>query len=235
MQVVDILAEIRDTCEGGSTSTLLDNTVLLRRINTAYEDVVAFIIGIDGKWQFDDTNFTAFPIGTTDLVAGRQDYEFAGAVLEVEGVSVLDADANFRKLTPIDSISELNIDPAEFLETDAMPIYYDKQGDSLLLYPAPAAANVTLSGGLKVFFKRTADLYTSAQVTTGTKEPGFASPFHNLIPLKVSLPYCAAYKPDVVPFLTSEIRRLEKGLAEHYGRREVDRRKGFSMAGVGHR
>lgn len=234
MTIADILAEIRDLCDGTSDTNLLGNTTLLRRINRAYEDVIGFILGLDGKWQFDDTNYTDFPIGTTALVNSQQDYTFDSTYLEIEGVSVLDSAGNFQKLTPIND-KELGVDPAEFLETDAMPIYYDKQGRSLLLYPAPATSAVTLAAGLKVFFKRTADLYTSAQLTTGTKEPGFAVPYHNIISLKAALPFCVAYLPERVPYLNSEIRRLEKDLTKHYGRREQDRRKVMSMGGIRHR
>ena len=186
---------------------------------------------MDGKWQFDDTNYTDFPIGRGTLLASQQDYTFASDVLEVEGVSVLNASGDWAKLTPIDD-KELGVDPEEFASIDGLPVYYDKQGRSILLYPAPAAANVTLTNGLKVFFKRTADLYTSAEFTTGTKEPGFPSPFHVILAHRTALPFLSAYLPQAVNFSLSEIERLKKGLTKHYGRREQDRRKRMSMAGI---
>ena len=231
MTITNINTEIRALCEGTSSTDLLDDATLLRRVNQAYEDVISFIMGCDGKWQFDDTSYTDVPIGITTLVAGQQDYTFATDVLEVEQVSVLDSAGNFQLLKPLD-IHELGVDPSEFAKEDGMPQYYDKQGRSLLLYPAPASGQATLTNGLKVTFKRTADLYTSAQVTTGTKTPGFALPFHIIIAFKASMSYCAAYKPKVVPYLVSEVQRLEKGLAEHYGRREQDRRKRITTSGI---
>ena len=231
MTIANINQEIRDICGGDSNTEQLDNTTLLRRVNTAYEEITAKIMGMDGKWQFDDTNYTDFPVGVGNLTASQQDYTFAADVLEVEGISILDSSGNFQKLIPIDD-KELGIDPSEFMETDGMPFYYDKQGRSILLYPAPAAANVTLTNGLKVFFKRTADLYTSAQVTTGTKQPGFASPFHLLIVYKACLPFLNKYLPEEVNWVLREIQLLEKGLADHYGRREVDRRKIITMKGI---
>ena len=243
MNIADILTDIRDTCEGTSSTTLLDNTTLLRRINIAYETVVSLIIRLDGKWQFDDANFTDFPIATTDLVDGQEDFTFDVSVLDVEGISILDNQGRFQKLNPIDVISESGIDPSERYQDNGRPLEYDKQGSSINLYPTVAAADVTLTGGLKVFFKRTADLYTSAQLTTGTKVPGFASPFHIIISRLASLPYCVAYKPKIVPFLQNEIteimgdskRGITGKLAKHYGQREQDRRKIISMGVINNR
>ena len=230
MTIADLNSEARSLVDADSTSYIAAD--LLRRINAAYEEVVGLILGADGLWQFDDTNYTSFPIATTTLVAGQKDYTFNSAHLEIEGVSVLKADGIWSKLIPIDDQHQIGVDPAEFLKTDALPIYYDKQGRSLVLYPGPASGDVTLAAGLKVFFKRTADLYTSAQVTTGTKEPGFASPYHVILSYMAALPYAQSYKKDRVPFINLKIQELKKGILEHYGRRELDRRKRMSMGGV---
>lgn len=233
MTIADINSEARMLVDADTVSYAAAD--LLRRVNIAYEEVVGLILGVDGKWQFDDTNYTNFPIATTTLVASQQDYTFNSAHLEIEGVSVLDNTGIWHKLTPIDDKDDIGIDPAEFLKDDGMPIYYDKQGRSLLLYPAPATGRVTLAAGLKVFFKRTADLFTSAQVTTGTKEPGFASPFHVILAYKAALPYAQSYKPQRVPMIINEINRLEKEIVKHYGRREQDRRKQMTMSGINFR
>mgnify|MGYP001568653889 CR=1 FL=1 len=232
MTVSDILAEIRDRCGGNSNTEQLDNTTLLRRINYSYVKYVTKIQGMDGLWQFDDTNFTSFPIGTTTLVAGQRDYTFASDVLEVEQASVMNSAADYQVLTPIDLSQMGGIDPDELYQDDGLPNYYDKTGRTILLYPAPAAGSVTLALGLKVTFKRTADLYTSAQLTTGTKEPGFASPFHMLIPLDASLPFLNKYLPREVPAIKLEIQELEVDLKKHYSRREQDRRKRLTMGGI---
>lgn len=229
--IADINAEARALVDADSTSYPAAD--LLRRVNMAYEEVVALILGCDGLWQFDDTNFTTFPIATTTLVASQQDYTFNAAHLEIEGVSVLDNTGIWHKLRQIDDKS-LGVDPAEYRKDDGLPVEYDKQGSSLLLYPAPASGSVTLASGLKVFFKRTADIFTSAQVTTGTKEPGFASPFHMILAYKAAIPYAMSYKKDRVPMLLEQVRRFEDGIKKHYGRREQDRRKRMTMGGISH-
>jgi len=227
-----ICQEIDRICDSDDTSyPRVDKT---SRVNNADEEVVGFIAGIDGLWQFDDTNYTDFPIGTTTLVASQNDYTFASDVLEVEQVSVLDSGGIWHLLDPIDR-SQMGSDPAEFAKTDGLPRWNDKMGNSLLVYPAPAAGSVTLAGGLKVTFKRTASLFTVVSTTAAdTKTPGFASPYHIILAYKASLPYCAAYKPKMVPFIVGEIQRLKEGLIKHYGRREGDRRKVLTMGDISH-
>lgn len=232
MTIADLNSEARALVDADSTSyTAAD---LLRRINIAYEEVVSFIMGIDGKWQFDDSNYTDFPIATTTLVEAQEDYALDLTFLEIERVQVKDNSGNWHLLQPFD-ISEIGIAIDEYLKDDGLPAYYDKTGKSIILKPAPTASQVTLSAGLKVWFKRTADLYTSAQVTTGTKVPGFASPFHVILAYKAALPYAQSYKRDRVPMIVNEINRLEKEMKNFYGRRELDRRKIMTTARISHR
>lgn len=233
MTISDIQTEARALVDADSTS--YTDALLLIRENNAYEEIVSKILSYDGKWQFDDSNYTDFPVGTTTLVNSQSDYPFDSTVLEVERVEVLDEQGIWQELRPIDE-SEIEGAISEFEKTDGLPIYYDKKGSSVILYPAPDnGVSVTLASGLKVYYKRTASIFTSAEVSTGTKTPGFASPFHVLIAYKAALPYAQSYKKDRVPMLINEINRLEKDMETFYSRREQDRRKGLGMAGISHR
>ena len=237
MTIADINTEARALVDADTTSYTA--ALLLIRVNTAYEKVVAKILGCDGRWQFDDTNYTSFPIATTTLVNSQPDYTFDTAHLKIERVEVMDANGNYYPLEPIDLDDLGGIAPTEFHETDGRPYYYDKQGNSLVLYPAPDnGVSVTLSAGLKVFFQRTADTFTSAQVSTGTKVPGFASPFHHVLAYMAALPYAMSYKKDRVPMILDEIkkvmgdeeRKVTGTLEKFYGKRQKDERQILSVA-----
>lgn len=232
MTITQIFAEARSL--GNATDTSYTDTNLLRRVNSAYEDIVATILDCDGTWQFDDTNYTSHPIGTTDLVASQQDYTFAETHLIIERVEVKNASGHYEKLAPLDK-SQVDVALTEYMSTAGMPIEYDKQGNSIFLYPAPASASVTLSSGLKVYYKRTADTFSSSDVTDGTATPGFASPFHPLLAYKAALPYCSENKPERVPFILSEIKRLEDKLINFYSRREKDIEVKLTMAPISFR
>lgn len=226
MTISDLQAEIRALCDADSTS--LTDATLLRRVNAAYEEVVGWIINSDGVWQFDDTNYTTNPIGTIDLVAGQSQYSFTTAFLDIENVKVKDTNGNWHILDTIDQ-SQTSIALEDYLSTDGQPTMYDKNADGLRLYPAPAASAVTLTAGLKIQFKRTASIYTSAEVTTGTKQPGFASPYHIILAYMAAIPYCLSYKQNRVAPYQLRVDRLKAEIIKFYGQREKDRRKVFTM------
>jgi hypothetical protein len=224
--ISDIILETRDLCS--ATSASYPDATMLRRINQAYEDVIAKLICYDGIWQFDDSNFTNLPIGQADLAASQRDFGFSGAFLKVIGVSVLGKSGDWEKLKPIDQ-GEMGVDPEEFYKGDGMPEYYDKNGSSVYLYPKPSADYVTLTQGLKVYFQRTADIFTAAQVTTGTKEPGFASPFHYILSYKAAIPYNEQFHPDRVASQTNKVRQIEADMKKTYAKRDRDERQVMTM------
>lgn len=222
--ISDINAEARDLCD--ATTTAYTAASLLRRINEAYERVIAWILVADGTWQWDDSNYTTLPVGTQTLIAAQKAYTFNDKFLEIEEVQVKDIDGNWHILTPLDQSEYSDYDPLdEEFETDGLPEYYDKVSeDTIRLLPAPAAADCTLASGLKIKFRRTADLFTSAQVTTGTKEPGFASPFHYVLSYMAAIPYCMKYKKDRVALYEKRVSGYKKDIIDHYSRRERDKR-----------
>ncbi|MDD5013904.1 MAG: hypothetical protein PHW73_02235 [Atribacterota bacterium] len=222
--IADINTLARKLVDADTTSyTAAD---LLIAINQAYEEVVGDLIALDKNWNFGDTNYTSLPTGLSNLVAATQSYAINSGFLSVIGVSVLDNNSIWNVLTPIDerAILDSGIDLDEYQKTDGLPAEYAKREGFVVLYPAPAAANITATNGLKIICQRTADVFTSAQVTTGTKTPGFASPYHPILSYKAALPYAISYKPERVPAIISEINRLERKLKEFYAQRAKDER-----------
>ena len=214
-------------------------------MNNALEKVIGWIITADGTWQFDDTNFTDHPRGTGTLVEGQEDYSFASEYLDIEAVEILNtgSPAMYIRIKPLDHAMLGGMSPEEYFGLTSAgnpqtgwPQYYDKNGDTIRLYPAPTSTLVTLTSGIRVWFKRTASLFT---VTTGTgadtKVPGFASPFHVILAYMGALPYCALYKKDRVAWLMNEIGDTEppsgmkRTIIRFYGLREADTRKVMTM------
>jgi hypothetical protein len=233
MNITDINLESRALCDADTTS--YPAATLLRRVNQAYEEIVGKIIGLDGTWQFDDSNFSDLPIGVTTLVNSQNDYSFDSSMLEIERVEVKDKDGLWHLLSPVDK-SQINEAMEEFYKTDGIPSCYDKQGASLFLYPAPDnGVSVTLASGLRVYFQRTASVFTSAEVTTGTKSPGFASPYHMLICYKSAIPYCMSYKKDRVALYEKKVIDLEKEMFKFYSRRERDVKTVIRPSGIAFR
>lgn len=204
-----------------TNSAMYSAANMLIAINNAYERVTGLILQADGRWQFGDTNYSALPTGTQTMVAGTQTYTFNSAQLNVLRVEVKDAGGLWYELEPI-SLNDIEGAQPEFYKTNGLPLYYEKRENFILLYPAPAAADVTLTNGLNVYFQRTADLFTSAQVTTGTKSPGFNSLYHDLLPLWAAYDYAVGNALPNANQLMATIQLKEKALILDYSLREQD-------------
>jgi len=219
-----ICQEIDALCDSTSTSyPLKDKT---RRVNAALEQVIGWLINADGTAQFDDTNYGNLPIGTYTMVEGQSAYSFNDKFLQLMEVQIKNADGIWEIIEPIDQKEYSDVSPLyEDFKTADRPIYYDKiSDDTIKLYPPPTATSVTLTSGLKICFKRTASLF-AADGSDTTAGPGFASPYHIILPYMAALPYCMTYKKDRVSLYELKIKQLKDELINHYSQREKDKRK----------
>jgi hypothetical protein len=144
--------------------------------NNWLDVVTGFAIGADRSFQWDDTNHSKLPIGTTNLVANQAEYSFltdeqGNPILNLIRIDITDAGGNYHTLTPIDE-SEIPLALDEF-QTSGTPLYYDKIADNIIkLYPKPSF-NVT--NGLKFYFQRAGSYFAA---TDTTKQPGVAPLLH---------------------------------------------------------
>ena len=208
---------------GMSANDIAGDSVLIKRftgdINAWYRRVNVWIWENSGAWQYDDSNQTDLPIATTTLVANQQDYEMDSEAQAVEGVSVKNKEGDFIRLTQIDK-SEFAQDPASFYEEAGMPIYYDLVGRSIFLYPKPAAAEVTVASGLKLYFSRDITEFTYDDTTDS---PGFMTAFHKILSLGASMDYARSFSMnDKVSQFTQEILNIKEDLKQVYGQRDTD-------------
>jgi len=237
MTITDLVAEARALVD--ATSTSLTDATILRRVNAAYEDIVVKILNADGTWQFDDLNYTTNPVGYGNLTSGQSEYTFSDKFLDILEVDILDLNGYYIRAKAVDPSEfgersfeeEFNIkfNGTANVAVDGFPGFYDKVGATIKFDASPTATYATLTKGLRVRFKRTSDAYTSAQVITGTKEPGFAIN-HIILAYKVALPYAQSYKKDRVAGFINEIARLEKEIINHYSNREKDVRKQITFS-----
>jgi len=190
-------------------------------MNTYLDEVVSLILNSDGKWEWDDSNQTDLPIGTTELVDGQPDYNIAGATfLKVMRVELMDINGNYKLLTPITDSDVKNTAMSEFQKTDGMPKFYDKMGDSIILYPTPSSSQVTLAAGLKVYFQRLPSYFSSDDTT---KVPGFNPLFHRILSTGAALDYALRNEMVTkVTLLSNQLLKLQNGLIESYTSRSRD-------------
>lgn len=178
-----LIADIDFLCDTSSTS--YPTAAKIRNINRwAYRAHVAMIKGSE-RWQIDDSNLTTLPHLKADLVAGQADYRLPSGYLRLNRVEIMDSNGDYKKLTPIDQ-GDIKGAYTEFEETDGEPKYYDMVGDTILLKPAPAAADVTTTNGLRIHILREIDIFTTGDTT---QEPGFPEPFHRILSFGASYDY----------------------------------------------
>lgn len=231
MTYSDILSDIDFLVKSDSTTYPI--TQKTANVNRALDNVVSAILGADGRWQWDDTNYTDLPIGVTDLVSGQQDYSFDTEYLVLTRLEVKDPNGNWQYLTPIDqndlNYSTLNYRDnvpgyvyvegqslSDFLKTPGTPLYYDKLASSVFLYPKP---DYSSDGALKAYFQRRADYFT---VSDTTKEPGFAKHLHRYLSISAAYDFALTNGLSKAGTLKQELLALEQKITEFYAYRPKD-------------
>ena len=226
-QHLSLTHEIWKLCDADITAYPLADVA--RRVNAGLEEAVAEIINADGAHEWDDTNHTDLPVETFTLVEGQESYSFAEEYLKIKRMKVKDLNGNWHPLEQLDQedIKASGIAIEELYSASGFPEYYDLMGDSFRLYPAPAAASMTLASGLKVEYSRTIDFLTGSDTS---QEPGIPSLFHIYLAFYAAIPYCMTYHKDRVSLYQIKWQEGIKKIKEHFGKRNPDHKQVMTMA-----
>lgn len=235
LKVTDLATLARFLSDTDTTS--LPNATLLILFNDALDRIHGQILTetAAGKWPYGDVNYSSFPSYTQNLTAGTAFYQFDTEAtgtypsryepLVILGVEVQDNNGNWHILYPITlkEIQSLGIAQSEFHETNGLPKYYEKREHGLVLYPAPAAADITATDGLRIFYLRNSEQLDD--VTTDNIYPGIPSPWHSFIAYDAALTYCGIYKPERVAFIMNQLEKRERAIMRFIGHRNPDDKK----------
>ena len=223
----DIVSDVRWLISGSPTgATDYGINDLTRNVNRWYDRIVSLIMKADGRWEFDDDNYETLPVSTTNLVSGQADYNIASAsFLNLIRVEIKDSSGNGIFLEPISYEDRRGVAMTEWAKTNSTPQYYDKVGNSIVLYPTP---NYSSTAGLKVYFQRIASYFA---YDSTTKEPGFAPIFHRLLSLGAAYDYCLLNSlNNKMVILSNEITKMETALIEYYSQRSKDEQPRIRLA-----
>lgn len=198
-------------------------------LNRALDKVSILIMSSDGRWQYDDTNFTDLPIGTTTLVNTQQQYQLSTSQLNILRVEIMGSDGKYYKINPIDLNEIQGTSMSEFMNSAGSPVYYDLLGDSIFLYPKPQTGYVTMALGMKIYFQREPSYFVS---TDTTKLPGVNGMFHRLISRIACLDYAIARQLPQKNDIQSEITLMEAQLQDFYAKRNLDDAVGFRTKAI---
>lgn len=203
--------------------------IMTTEANLADNYAQSVILQADGRWQFDDSNHTDYPIIVTDLVANQRSYPFttdenSNLILEIHKVLAAGADGVYYELKPVDQQNDSNMDAFwDGQNRTGDPLVYDKTGSSIFLDPIPPA-NVT--NGLKIFITRENDRFTTADTT---QKPGFAAIFHEFIPVRMAWQYAFRNTLGNMSALRDEMLRIEGEMKKYYAHRDRHEKPRMTM------
>lgn len=199
----------------GTDTTSFPLADKLRLINLHYYDAVTYLLSIQNNWEWDDTNKTDFPIGTTDLVADQQSYTLPTDMVRLSRVEVLNTNGQYSKLLQFDE-SQVPIALSNLFTTSGTPLYYREFATGIELYPSPAADSVTLTAGLKIYFQRLPTLFTTADWNVS---PGFDALYHRILSLGPAYDFAVAKGLPSQKGLLQKIIDLKAMMSTTYSKR----------------
>lgn len=201
----------------GNANRLYRFTQLL---NEGLKQATGIILGADTTWQFDDTNFTDYPIATTNLVSGQRDYTLAVTHLKILKVQILTAATSgiWQEIFPFDMQAQ---NALPYLENNTgnvgIPWRYDVHSTGLWLDPVPM---YSATAGIRIYFQRPPSLFV---YTDTEKQPGFPSIFHKYVSIYASLQYAKdRILKDKVATLTNDLIDAEARIVSFYSERNKD-------------
>jgi hypothetical protein len=204
-------------------------------INIWVHKVQSMIFTSMDEYDFDDYNYTDYPNLTTPLVAGQRDYTIPNTekVVSIKRVDISYDGVNYYRATPIDTgemYQGLGPSSATAQQTktdsnfDKTNPRYDVAYNSVFIYPAPVAADVTNGGKIFVEWSRELKEFTATDLTNGTAVPGFDTEFHPI------LAYGPAYEflqstgqQNEAAFVEKSLKDLEARLIATFGKKQLDR------------
>jgi hypothetical protein len=169
-----ILQQTRDLCRVDSNQWATQKVV--NSANNYLDLVAGYAIATDNRFQWDDTNHTKLPIGTTNLVANQSDYSFltdeqGNKIITLTRIDIKDSNGDWTKLEELDETEEVKA--LDDVVVSGTPTGYYKISDNIIRLNRIPTANIT--AGLKFYFQRTPSYFDASSTT---KEPGVSPLLH---------------------------------------------------------
>ncbi len=159
-------------------STQWPTARIVNSANNWLDFLAGYLIGADKRFQWDDTNHTKLPEGTTSFASDSSDYSFlndeqGNNIVTLTGVSLLNSSTGYYEpLTQIDR-NDPDIDLSTYGVRVGIPTTYDKIADNVVRLEFKASA--TVAAGLKFYFQRTPSYFDASSTT---KAPGVSPLLH---------------------------------------------------------
>ena len=205
--------------------------------NNWLDTVAGYVIGTDNRFQWDDTNHSKLPIGTTNLVANQSDYSFltdeqGNSIVTLTRIDLLTATggSTYVQLQEVDQKDYEGYGLDSLQTTTGTPQYYDKIADNIIrLYPKP---KTSVTAGLKFYFQRTPSYFV---VTDTTKAPGVSPLLHRGFVIAAAYDGALTLGLNNLQPLSVELQKEEKKMIQYFSDRNQDSDQQLTMESISFR
>lgn len=222
----------QDLCETNSSSYTAYK--FARDANNALLDYQMLALRSNGGWQFDDTNQSAAPIKSINVVSGTNSYSVlvddetnANQILEIEKVECA-VNASLSDYNVLQPYNEM--DPSFSIIQDAtisgVPTHYYIRSGTVYLYPKP---NYNATAGLKVYVSRTTTYFAG---TDTTKVAGIPHTHQKYLVLKPAFEYDAVNIPARAQGVKILLDECVQEIKDYYSMRKKDERNVATNKGI---
>jgi hypothetical protein len=224
--IIQSLEDLTST-QSASTSSY-PAAVKLKDINLAFDDYQNLVKQVSGTWQADDSNHTKYPNMYFNLVSGQSDYNFTfdeqgNQVQDIYRVECMQPDGTWKLLTSIDEMQGSKAIGAIELESGT-PLEYWKTANGIFL---KVKSNYSQTNGIRMFFTRSPNYFTTADVTAETKVPGIPNGHHKYLFWKPAYWYWLPKDTNRANLYRAEVEKIEKEITEDISNRNRDEKVGF--------
>ena len=215
-------------------STQYPTAKIVASVNNWLDKVTGYAIGADRRFQWDDTNHTKLPEGTTDLTINQSDYSFltdeqGNNIITLTGISRLLSGSNYEPLYLMDRNDE-NYDPNNWGITSGTPTAYDKIADNIIRLDTKPSATVT--AGLKFFFQRTPSYFTASDTT---KSPGVSPLLHRGFVIAGAYDGALTLGLNNLQAMSVELAKEERKMIDYFSARNQDDNQVMTMRSINFR
>lgn len=202
-------------------------------INIWIHKVQSMIFTSMDEVDFDDQNYTDYPELTTPLVASQRDYTIPSSekVVSIKRVDISYDGVNYYRADPIDAGEiRFGLGPSSATQQQAAVDQqftktsprYDVSYNSVFIYPAPSASDVTNGGKIFIEWNRELKEITATDYTNGTLVPGFDTEFHPIIAYGAAHEFLTGTGQDT-SVTEKPLADFEARLIATYGKKQLDR------------
>lgn len=206
-----IVSKVRKLTRTNSTDYPLAD--IAHDANLALDEILTeCVIPFDKRFEFDDYNHSGLPTYTANLVAGTRQYDVqvsgTNDIVMWNKVLILDRNSKWVEVEPVDDGDLFGQETVLQNASNGQPAYYDKRKASIIFDVAP---DYSATGGFKLLFTR-ANAYWLGDDSTDDdeQEPGFPSPYHDLVYLICAREYSLEESLDKYNWIVDRVDKRKE-------------------------